>query len=82
MNNRVVALNRIEKNDFDLCVIGGGATGAGCALMLNCGGSEPSWSRRETFRALLPAGSTKLIHGGVRYLQQAISERDLANIMW
>jgi len=32
MKSRAMVLNGIEKASFDLCVIGGGATGAGCAL--------------------------------------------------
>jgi glycerol-3-phosphate dehydrogenase len=77
MKNRVVALNEIEKNSFDLCVIGGGATGAGCALDGQLRGLKTVLVEAGDFGCATSSSSTKLIHGGVRYLEQAISERDL-----
>jgi glycerol-3-phosphate dehydrogenase len=77
MKNRVVALNNIEKNRFDLCVIGGGATGAGCALDAQLRGLRTVLVDAGDFACATSSSSTKLIHGGVRYLEQAISERDL-----
>ncbi len=77
MKNRVVALNNIEKKGFDLCVIGGGATGAGCALDAQLRGLRTVLVEAGDFACATSSSSTKLIHGGVRYLEQAISERDL-----
>ena len=77
MKNRVEALNEIKKNSFDLCVIGGGATGAGCALDAQLRGLRTVLVEAGDFACATSSSSTKLIHGGVRYLQQAISERDL-----
>lgn len=77
MNNRVVALNWIKKSDFDLCVIGGGATGAGCALDAQLRGLRTVLVDAGDFAGATSSSSTKLIHGGVRYLQQAVSEHDL-----
>jgi glycerol-3-phosphate dehydrogenase len=77
MRNRVVALNEIEKNGFDLCVIGGGATGAGCAMDAQLRGLRTILVEAGDFACATSSSSTKLIHGGVRYLEQAISERDL-----
>jgi glycerol-3-phosphate dehydrogenase len=77
MRNRVAALNEIEKNSFDLCVIGGGATGAGCALDAQLRGLRTVLVEAGDFACATSSSSTKLIHGGVRYLEQAISERDL-----
>ena len=76
MRNRVVALNETEKNGFDLCVIGGGATGAGCALDAQLRGLRTVLVEAGDFACATSSSSTKLIHGGVRYLEQAISERD------
>ena len=45
--------------------------------MLNCGDSEPVLVEAGDFACATSSSSTKLIHGGVRYLEQAISERDL-----
>jgi glycerol-3-phosphate dehydrogenase len=77
MRNRVEALNGIEKDCFDLCVIGGGATGAGCALDAQLRGLRTVLVEAGDFASATSSSSTKLIHGGIRYLQQAISERDL-----
>jgi glycerol-3-phosphate dehydrogenase len=78
MKNRVAALSAIEKNGFDLCVIGGGATGAGCALDAQLRGLKTVLVEAGDFAGATSSNSTKLIHGGVRYLQQAITERDLS----
>ena len=76
MKNRIAALNEIEQNDFDLCVIGGGATGAGCALDAQLRGLRTVLVDAGDFACATSSSSTKLIHGGVRYLQQAVSEFD------
>ncbi len=77
MRSRVAALNEIEKGSFDLCVIGGGATGAGCALDAQLRGLRAVLVEAGDFAGATSGSSTKLIHGGVRYLKQAISECDL-----
>jgi glycerol-3-phosphate dehydrogenase len=77
MQNRVAALSTIEKNSFDLCIIGGGATGAGCALDAQLRGLKTVLVEAGDFACATSSNSTKLIHGGVRYLQQAIAEHDL-----
>jgi glycerol-3-phosphate dehydrogenase len=77
MRKRDVALSEIEKNSFDLCVIGGGATGAGCAVDAQLRGLRTVLVEAGDFACATSSSSTKLIHGGVRYLEQAISERDL-----
>jgi glycerol-3-phosphate dehydrogenase len=77
MKSRSAAINGIEKDSFDLCVIGGGATGAGCALDAQLRGLRTVLVEAGDFGSATSSSSTKLIHGGVRYLEQAISERDL-----
>jgi glycerol-3-phosphate dehydrogenase len=77
MKSRTVALNGIETDSFDLCVIGGGATGAGCALDAQLRGLRTVLVEAGDFAGATSSSSTKLIHGGVRYLEQAISQRDL-----
>ena len=77
MKSRSAALDGIEKDSFDLCVIGGGATGAGCALDAQLRGLRTVLVEAGDFAHATSSSSTKLIHGGVRYLEQAISERDL-----
>jgi glycerol-3-phosphate dehydrogenase len=77
VRNRVEALNEIKKSSYDLCVIGGGATGAGCALDAQLRGLRTVLVEAGDFAGATSSSSTKLIHGGVRYLQQAIAEHDL-----
>src|SRR5438046_5365853 len=57
---------------FDLCVIGGGATGAGCALDAQLRGLHTLLLDAGDFAAAASSASTKLVHGGVRYLEQAV----------
>lgn len=69
---------RIAGGEFDVCVIGGGATGAGCALDAQLRGLKTVLLEGNDFASGTSSTSTKLIHGGVRYLEQAVKELDLA----
>ncbi|XP_020860520.1 glycerol-3-phosphate dehydrogenase, mitochondrial [Phascolarctos cinereus] len=62
--------------EFDILVIGGGATGAGCALDAVTRGLRTALVERDDFSSGTSSRSTKLIHGGVRYLQKAILNLD------
>jgi glycerol-3-phosphate dehydrogenase len=62
---------------FDLCIIGGGATGAGCALDAAARGYKVLLIEKKDFGAATSGKSTKLIHGGVRYLEQAVKKLSL-----
>jgi glycerol-3-phosphate dehydrogenase len=61
---------------FDLLVIGGGATGTGVALDAATRGLSVALVERDDFAAGTSSRSTKLIHGGVRYLEGAIKHLD------
>ncbi|XP_069081256.1 glycerol-3-phosphate dehydrogenase, mitochondrial [Pleurodeles waltl] len=63
--------------EFDVLVIGGGATGCGCALDAVSRGLKTALVERDDFASGTSSRSTKLIHGGVRYLQKAIMRLDL-----
>lgn len=69
-------LHRAQTQHFDVCIIGGGATGAGCALDAALRGLSVCLIEREDFAAQTSSKSTKLIHGGVRYLEQAFKRLD------
>jgi glycerol-3-phosphate dehydrogenase len=73
-NSRASSLQNIEKTTFDICIIGGGATGAGCALDAASRGYKVLLLEQEDFGAATSSKSTKLIHGGVRYLEQAVKK--------
>ncbi|NXN47667.1 GPDM protein, partial [Rhinoptilus africanus] len=63
-------------SEFDVLVIGGGATGCGCALDAVTRGLKTALLERDDFSSGTSSRSTKLIHGGVRYLQKAIMKLD------
>ncbi|KAJ1675883.1 mitochondrial glycerol-3-phosphate dehydrogenase [Spiromyces aspiralis] len=65
-----------DEGEFDLLVIGGGATGAGCTLDAASRGLKVAMVERDDFASGTSSKSTKLVHGGVRYLQKAIMELD------
>ncbi|GFQ90669.1 glycerol-3-phosphate dehydrogenase, mitochondrial [Trichonephila clavata] len=63
--------------EYDVLVIGGGATGAGIALDSISRGLKTALVELDDFSSGTSSRSTKLIHGGVRYLQKAILQFDL-----
>ncbi|NXJ07049.1 GPDM protein, partial [Odontophorus gujanensis] len=63
-------------SEFDVLIIGGGATGCGCALDAVTRGLKTALLERDDFSSGTSSRSTKLIHGGVRYLQKAIMKLD------
>ncbi len=68
--NRSDALRRLESTDFDVVVIGGGITGVGCALDAASRGFRVALIERDDFASGTSSKSSKLVHGGIRYLQQ------------
>lgn len=67
--------------EFDVLIIGGGATGAGCALDAVTRNLKTALVERSDFSSGTSSRSTKLIHGGVRYLQKAIMQLDYEQYM-
>jgi glycerol-3-phosphate dehydrogenase len=76
MKSRADSLHALESNSFDVCVIGAGGTGAGCALDAQLRGLRTALLDAEDFASGTSSASTKLAHGGIRYLQQAVGEID------
>lgn len=66
------------ERDFDLIIIGGGATGAGIALDASLRGLKTLIVEQNDFAEGTSSRSTKLVHGGVRYLEGAVKKLDLA----
>jgi len=77
MKPRTDAKVSARDSQFDLCVIGGGATGAGCALDGQLRGLRTVLLEAEDFASGASSASTKLVHGGVRYLEQAVKSFNL-----
>ncbi|AUD05191.1 glycerol-3-phosphate dehydrogenase/oxidase [Spirosoma pollinicola] len=71
---------RLQQETFDICIIGAGASGAGSALDAALRGYRVALIDRGDFSGETSSRSTKLIHGGVRYLEQAIKKLDLAQL--
>ncbi|ESZ92036.1 glycerol-3-phosphate dehydrogenase [Sclerotinia borealis F-4128] len=65
-----------EDDVYDLLVIGAGATGAGVALDAATRGLRVAVVERDDFSSGTSSKSTKLVHGGVRYLEKAVWELD------
>ena len=68
--DRADALRRLADTHFDVVVVGGGVTGAGCALDAAARGLRTALIEREDFASGTSSKSSKLVHGGLRYLQQ------------
>jgi glycerol-3-phosphate dehydrogenase len=77
MRNRKETIERITNREFDVCVIGGGATGAGCALEAQLRGLNTVLVEAGDFASGSSTAATKLVHGGVRYLQEAVDDLDI-----
>src|SRR5450631_1654279 len=75
--NETLALLQ-QDQPFDLLVIGGGATGCGIALDAALRGLTVALVEQHDLAEGTSSRSTKLIHGGVRYLEKAVMHLDRA----
>src|SRR5258708_14179201 len=83
--DRGAVLDRLASREFDVLVIGGGITGAGAALDAASRGLRVALVEARDLASGTSSRSSKLIHGGLRYLEQfdfklvheALPERDL-----
>ncbi|OAA59683.1 FAD dependent oxidoreductase [Niveomyces insectorum RCEF 264] len=66
----------LEPEEYDMLVIGCGATGAGVALDAATRGLRVAVVERDDFSSGTSSKSTKLVHGGVRYLEKAVWNLD------
>jgi glycerol-3-phosphate dehydrogenase len=67
---RARAIERMGSETFDVVVVGGGCTGAGCALDAASRGLSVALVEARDFASGTSSRSSKLIHGGLRYLEQ------------
>jgi glycerol-3-phosphate dehydrogenase len=80
--SREELMNRLAKHsnrdrELDVLIIGGGATGTGCAVDCAVRGLKVSCVEREDWSSGTSSKSTKLVHGGVRYLEKAVLNMDI-----
>ncbi|XGC81027.1 FAD-dependent oxidoreductase [Bdellovibrio bacteriovorus] len=81
--NRIQNINKMKNQEFDLVVIGGGINGAGVARDAAARGMKVALIEARDFASGTSSKSSKLIHGGIRYLEnmefklvfEALSER-------
>lgn len=69
-NKRTELIQKLNSTPYDLLVIGGGITGAGIILDAVSRGLKVALVEKEDFASGTSSKSTKLIHGGLRYLKQ------------
>ncbi len=68
--DRSTNLSRLSDEYFDVVVVGAGITGAGCALDAATRGLRVALIDRGDFASGTSSKSSKMVHGGLRYLQQ------------
>lgn len=68
--NRSQILDKMSQQEYDVLVIGGGITGSGIALDASSRGMKTALVEMQDFAAGTSSRSTKLVHGGLRYLKQ------------
>ncbi|MFD5248333.1 FAD-dependent oxidoreductase [Amycolatopsis sp. NPDC058340] len=68
--DRRSALTGLDTGEFDLLVIGGGITGAYCALDAAARGLSVALVERDDFASGTSSKSSKMVHGGLRYIEQ------------
>ena len=78
MESRQTALASVQAKAFDVCVIGAGATGSGAALDAQLRGLRTVQVDAADFASGASTAATKIIHGGVRYLEEAVRHLDPA----
>ena len=82
---RMHNLSRLNEEEFDVLVVGGGVTGAGVALDAVARGYKVALVEKVDFASGTSSKSTKLVHGGIRYLpnfdfalvHEALTERGI-----
>lgn len=61
---------KMQQEEYDLVIVGGGITGAGVALDASARGMKVALLEMQDFASGTSSRSTKLVHGGLRYLKQ------------
>lgn len=66
---RKQTIEQLKQNELDLLVVGGGITGAGVAIQAAASGIKTGLIEMQDFAEGTSSRSTKLVHGGIRYLK-------------
>jgi glycerol-3-phosphate dehydrogenase len=73
---RSAHLQRLRSEEFDIVVVGGGCVGAGVAWEASTRGLRVALVEHDDYASGTSGRSTKLIHGGIRYLEAAFKKLD------
>ncbi|KAH8413582.1 hypothetical protein KR222_000394 [Zaprionus bogoriensis] len=74
---RSMNLDALGRTEYDVLIVGGGAMGAGCALDAATRGLKTALVEADDFGSGTSSKSSKLLHGGLRDLDQAIAHLDM-----
>lgn len=69
IHTRKETIQAMQQEELDLLIIGGGITGAGVALQAAASGVKTGLIEMQDFAEGTSSRSTKLVHGGIRYLK-------------
>ncbi|EDO17886.1 hypothetical protein Kpol_1043p77 [Vanderwaltozyma polyspora DSM 70294] len=79
--SRTDLLSKLKKTyQFDVLIIGGGATGTGCAIDAATRGLNVALVEKNDYASGTSSKSTKMAHGGVRYLEKAVFQLSKAQL--
>ena len=67
---RTAAIERLKSAELDVLVVGGGIVGVGCAMDAATRGLNVGLVEMRDFASGTSSRSSKLVHGGIRYLEQ------------
>ena len=67
--NRNTIFDKLTDTEFDVAIIGGGINGAGIAVELSLRGFSVALVEKNDFASGTSSASSKLVHGGIRYLE-------------
>lgn len=77
---RVKILQSLRTEEFDVFIIGGGCIGTGCAMDATTRGLKTGLIEALDFGSETSSKSTKLLHGGIRYLEKALFRMGLGHL--
>ncbi|EPR78375.1 Mitochondrial-type glycerol-3-phosphate dehydrogenase [Spraguea lophii 42_110] len=78
--DRSTILKSLKSQTYDLLIIGGGSAGAGCVLDAATRGLKVALVEANDFASGSSSKSTNLLHGGIRYLEQAVNNLALLEL--
>eukprot|EP00124_Ichthyophonus_hoferi_P000290 Ihof_evm16s10 gene=Ihof_evmTU16s10 len=77
---RAAMIKDMKSEEYDVLVLGGGSVGCGVALDASTRGLKVAVIERNDFGSGTSGASTKLLHGGVRYLEKAVKQLDVGQL--